>query len=68
MDIFEEYYDEHNLDENSDFSHLSKKHLVIEVDYMHNVLTNVLSYLEEDGSDLNVIRSMVMDGLYESRI
>lgn len=68
MDIFEEYYDEHNLDENSDFSHLSKKHLVIEADYMHNVLTNVLSYLEEDGSDLNVIRSMVMDGLYESRI
>jgi hypothetical protein len=65
MDLFEKYYDDNNLEEKSQFN---RKQLVIEADYMHNVLTNVLSYLEEDGSDLNVIRSMVMDGLYESRI
>ena len=35
---------------------------------MHDALEKILSYLDEDGSDLNVIRSMVMDGLYESRI
>lgn len=65
MDLFDKYYDDNNLEEKSQFN---RKQLVIEADYMHNVLTNVLSYLEEDGSDLNVIRSMVMDGLYESRI
>ena len=65
MDLFEKYYDDNNLEEKSQFN---RKQLVIEADYMHNVLTNVVSYLEEDGSDLNVIRSMVMDGLYESRI
>jgi len=68
MDLFEKYYDDNNLEEKSQYSQFNRKQLVIEVDYMHNVLTNVLSYLEEDGSDLNVIRSMVMDGLYESRI
>ena len=68
MDLFEKYYDDNNLEEKSQYSQFNRKQLVIESDYMHNVLTNVLSYLEEDGSDLNVIRSMVMDGLYESRI
>lgn len=67
-ELFKEYYDSHNLEKNSQYSDCSKEQLVIEAEYMHNVLTNVLSYLEEDGSDLNVIRSMVMDGLYESRI
>lgn len=59
MDLFDKYYDDNNLEEKSQFN---RKQLVIEADYMHNVLTNVLSYLEEDGSDLNVIRSMVMNG------
>lgn len=68
MDLFEKYYDDNNLEEKSQYSQFNRKQLVIEADYMRNVLTNVLSYLEEDGSDLNVIRSMVMDGLYESRI
>lgn len=68
MDLFEKYYDDNNLEEKSQYSQFNRKQLVIEADYRHNVLTNVLSYLEEDGSDLNVIRSMVMDGLYESRI
>lgn len=68
MDLFEKYYDDNNLEEKSQYSQFNRKQLVIEANYMHNVLTNVLSYLEEDGSDLNVIRSMVMDGLYESRI
>lgn len=65
MDLFEKYYDENNLEETSEFS---QKQLVIEADYMHDALKKILSYLDEDGSDLNVIRSMVMDGLYESRI
>ena len=64
MDLFEKYYDDNNLEEKSQYSQFNRKQLVIEADYM----PNVLSYLEEDGSDLNVIRSMVMDGLYESRI
>ena len=67
MDLFEKYYDDNNLEE-SQYSRFNRKQLVIEADYMHDVLTNVLSYLDDDGSDLNVIRSMVMDGLYESRI
>ena len=52
MDLFEKYYDDNNLEEKSQYSQFNRKQLVIEADYMHNVLTNVLSYLEEDGSDL----------------
>lgn len=68
MDLFEKHYDENNLEETSKFGQCNRKQLVIEADYMHDALENILSYLDEDGSDLNVIRSMVMDGLYESRI
>lgn len=68
MDLFEKYYDENNLEETSIFSQCNRKQLVIEADYMNDALKKILSYLDEDGSDLNVIRSMVMDGLYESRI
>ena len=68
MDLFEKYYDENNLEETREFSQCNRKQLVIEADYMHDALKKILSYLDEDGSDLNVIRSMVMDGLYESRI
>lgn len=34
MDIFKEYYDNHNLDENSQYSDFSKEQLVIESEYM----------------------------------
>ncbi|MBF7140626.1 hypothetical protein ITQ84_09805 [Pediococcus pentosaceus] len=39
MSIFDEYYDEHNLGEYSD---MSKKELVIEAEYLHNSLYNIL--------------------------
>ena len=45
MDLFEKYYDDNNLEEKSQYSRFNRKQLVIEADYMHDVLTNVLSYL-----------------------
>lgn len=67
-DLFEEYYDKNNLDENSSYSDMSKKQLVIEADYMNNSLHDILKYLESGGTDLNVVKGKVMDGIYESRI
>lgn len=66
-DLFEEYYDNHNLDK-SQYSDFSKKHLVIEAEYMGNTLHRILKYLDDGGTDLDVIRAEVMDGIYESRI
>lgn len=68
MDLFEEYYDKNNLDENSTYSDLSKKHLVIEAEYMNDCLHDILKYLANGGTDLNVVKGKVMDGIYESRI
>ncbi|HDI5683091.1 TPA: hypothetical protein PNT20_004585, partial [Salmonella enterica] len=48
-DLFEEYYDNHNLDE-SRYSHFSKKQLVIEAEYMHDALQNILKYLDDGGT------------------
>ena len=66
--LFDEYYDEHDLDENSLYSDMSKKQLVIEADYMNNSLHDILKYIENGGADLNVLKGKVMDGIYESRI
>ncbi len=68
MGIFEEHYDSYNLDKNSQYASFSKKHLVIEAEYMRNALHSVLEYLDEGGTDLDIIRGNVMDGIYESRI
>lgn len=68
MEKFDEYYDEHNFEEKSSYSSLSKKHLVIEAECMKNCLEDVLKYLENGGTDLNVLKEKVMDGIYESRI
>ena len=38
MRISEEYYDSCDLDNNSQYASLSKKHLVIEAEYMRNAL------------------------------
>ncbi|MEC5141664.1 hypothetical protein [Pediococcus pentosaceus] len=65
MSIFDEYYDEHNLDEYSD---MSKKELVIEAEYLHNSLYNILKYVDNGGTDIDVIKAEVYDGFYESRI
>lgn len=68
MGIFEEHYDNYDLDKNSDYASLSEKHLVIETEHMSNALHSVLKYLDEGGTDLDIIRGNVMDGIYESRI
>lgn len=65
MSIFDEYYDEHNLGEYSD---MSKKGLVIEAEYLHNSLYNILKYVDNGGTDIDVIKAEVYDGFYESRI
>ncbi|WP_407956694.1 hypothetical protein [Enterococcus faecium] len=54
-DLFEEYYDNHNLDES--------RYMVIEAEYMHDALQNILKYLDDGGTDLNAIRGEVMDGI-----
>lgn len=66
-DLFEKYYDEHALDE-SQYSDFSKKHLVVEAEYMHSALQSILEYLDKGGTDLDAVRGKVMDGIYESRI
>lgn len=68
MDIFDEYYDNHNLGERSRYSEFNKKYLVIEAEHLHDSLWEILQYLNKGGTDLDVIRGEVMDGLYESRI
>jgi hypothetical protein len=67
-DIFEEYYDEHDLDKNSNFGHMTRKQAIIEADYMHKALVEILSYLQDDGEDLGKVRAIAYDGIYESRI
>ena len=46
MGLFEDYYDELDLDKNSEYSHMSKKELVIEAEYLHNSLWNILKYVD----------------------
>lgn len=42
MEIFDKYYDEHNLEERSQYSGFSKKQLVIEAEHLENALSRVL--------------------------
>lgn len=68
MGLFEDYYDEHDLDKNSEYSHMSKKELVIEAEYLHNSLWNILKHVDNGGTDMDVVKAEVYDGIYESRI
>lgn len=68
MGLIEDYYDEHDLDKNSEYSHMSKKELVIEAEYLHNSLWNILKYVDNGGTDMDVVKAEVYDGIYESRI
>ncbi|WP_455387344.1 hypothetical protein [Lactiplantibacillus pentosus] len=68
MGLFEDYYDEHDLDKNSEYSHMSKKELVIEAEYLYNSLWNILKYVDNGGTDMDVVKAEVYDGIYESRI
>lgn len=47
---------------------MSKKELVIEVEYLHNSLWNILKYVDNGGTDIDVVKAEVYDGIYESRI
>lgn len=40
----------------------------MKVDFMRDALWSILKYLNSGGTDLDVIRAEVMDGIYESRI
>ena len=51
-DVFEKYYDDNNLAENSQYSGMTKKQLVIEVEYLHDSLSSILKYIDEGGTDL----------------
>lgn len=66
--IFDKYFDEHNLDKTSQYNDFSKKSLVVEAECIYSALLGILSYLDEGGKDLNIIRDKVMAGIYESRI
>lgn len=68
MDVFEKYYDERNLDDNSQYSKMTKKQLVIEAEYLYDSLTNILKYIDDGGTDLDKIHAEAFDGIYESRI
>lgn len=67
-DIFEEYYDEHDFDNTSNFGYMTRKQAIIEADYMHKALVEILSYLQDGGEDLGKVRAIAYDGIYESRI
>lgn len=67
-DVFEKYYDELDLDKNSQYSDMTKKQLVIEADYLHDSLVNILKYIDEGGTDLDKIHAEAYDGIYESRL
>ena len=67
-ELFREYYDSHNLENNSQYSDCSKEQLVTEAEYMNACLHRVLKYINDGGTDINRIYGEVMDGIYESRI
>lgn len=66
--LFEKYYDERNLDKNSQYSSMTKKQLVIEAEYLHDSLVKILRYIDEGGNDLEKIHAEAFDGIYESRV
>lgn len=68
MGIYEKFYDEHNLGETSQYADYSKKDLVVEAEYLESALYNILEYMDNGGTDLDVIHAEVFDAIYESRI
>lgn len=67
-DLFEQFYDEHNLDENSDFGHLTRKQAIIEADYLNATLVEILEYIDNGETNIDEIKAIALDGLFESRI
>lgn len=68
MTFYDEYYDKNKLDENSQYSSFEKKDLVVEAEHLKTHLDSILKYIEDGGSDINIIKGYVFDGIYESRI
>ncbi|WP_162551585.1 hypothetical protein [Levilactobacillus brevis] len=56
------------MQQNRQYSDMSKKELVIEVEHLHNSLWNILKYVDNGGTDIDVVKAEVYDGIYESRI
>lgn len=50
------------------YSDCSKEELVVEAEYMMSSLARILQYIDNGGTDLNVIHAEVYDAIYESRI
>ena len=67
-ELYERFYDEHNLDENSDFGHYTRKQAIIEADCLNSTLCEILEYIDNGGKDISKINGIALDGLFESRI
>ena len=67
-ELFKEYYEKRGLEQKSIFSQYSKEELIIEAEHLRHSLANLLEYLDDGGTDLQIIYGKVMDGLYENRI
>ena len=48
QDLFKEYYDSNNLEKNSQYADFSKEQLVIEAEYLHDSLTRILKYINDE--------------------
>lgn len=68
MGIYSQNYDARNLDDNSIYKDFDRKDLVVEAEYLRAHLKIILEYLEKGGTDLDKIKGVVMDGIYDSRI
>ena len=49
-ELYERFYDEHNLDENSDFGHYTRKQAIIEADCLNSTLCEILEYYNLRGT------------------
>lgn len=67
-ELYEQFYDANNLDESSDFGHLTRKQAIIEADYLNATLCEILEYIDNGGADVARIKEIALDGLFESRI
>ena len=68
MGIYSQNYDARNLDDNSIYKDYDRKDLVVEAEYLRAHLKIILEYLEKGSTDLDKIKGVVMDGIYDSRI
>lgn len=46
----------------------SKEYLKLDAEYMRDALKKILEYIDEGGTDLEMIHAEAFDGIYESRL